>query len=61
MNVDDLDNEDIGYNIREYNDNLQNQIKNVRKMPHQEDRLDEIAEMLGRLKDDNDSRAGDFD
>ena len=63
LNVDQIENEyeDIGYNVREYNDNLHSQIKQVKRIPNQGERLDEIAEMLGRLKEDNDSRAGDFE
>ena len=60
--VDDLDAEyeDIGYNAREFTKNLERQVARVKKMDNQDDRLDTIVQVLGRLKEENDSREGDF-
>ena len=58
--------EDIERNYEEisYNPNIRNleqQVAKVKKMDDQELRLDTIVKVLGRLKEENDSRDGDFD
>ena len=60
--MDDLDAEyeDIGYNAREFTKNLERQVARVKRMDDQEERLDTIVQVLGRLKEENDSREGDF-
>ena len=60
--IDDLDAEyeDIGYNAREFTTNLERQVARVKRMGDQGERLDTIVQVLGRLKEENDSREGDF-
>ena len=58
--------EDIERNYEEINynpvtRNLEQEVAKVKKMDNQELRLDTIVKVLGRLKEENDSRDGDFD
>ena len=52
----DAEYEDIGYNAREFTKNLEKQVARVKRMEDQDERLDTIVQVLGRLKEENDSR-----